>query len=260
LRGDARALAEAELERKQENRRLNKLAAGRGALSEDQAKQLDADIAAARLAADAKFNEKRDEIFRNFAAKNEASEREHADKLQALNLEDQQARLEAQDQFLNSKLLGIEAAAKAERDAAKRAYDDALKDPDQDPRKAAERRDALIAAANRRSHDQEVAARVEAAKDVAQKSAEEYAKELDAEDEARADRQRFKPSAIGAFAGESRLISGVVGGAAKDPTVEPIQRTAKAVDKTARLTELIEEHMRDVRDSLSKPDKFTVIR
>jgi hypothetical protein len=257
LRGDQRAIAEAAVARDQAQRKLNDLAAKRGSLSGDQAKELDAEIAKGREAVNAEYDERIANIKREGEKRELDAQRAQADKLQSLNLESAQAQLEAQDQFLNSKLLGLQGELKAERDAANRAYEDSLKDPDQDPATAAARRDDAIAAAVRRGHDKEVAARIEAAKDAAQKADEEYAKELDDED---AQKQRFKPARVGAFAGDTRLISGVTGAAASDPTLDPIRATAKSTDKAARLAELQEEHMRAIREALTKPDAFNVVK
>lgn len=158
-RGDARTIAEAGVSRDQEMRRLNDLAAKRGSLSGDQAKELDAEVAKGRAAAAAEYDEKIANINREAEKRETATAREHADRIRDINNEAYNAGLERQGKFFTEKLKGIEDEAAKEREAARRAYDDALKDPDQDPAAAAKRRDEAIAYANGRSRQKTAAAR-----------------------------------------------------------------------------------------------------
>lgn len=191
LQGDARALAEAETARNKANRQLDELAGKRGQLSPEDALKLDKQIATARAANDAEYEDKKRDIFKAGNEKLTADARAHADQLQSLNADAYTTDLERQGKYLESKIIGIKEEAAREREETKRKYEDALKDPDQNPAVAAQRRDEALDAIRRRSESRQKAAREQAAREANQQRREFERQTFDADQDMGARRLRM---------------------------------------------------------------------
>ncbi len=164
--GRARQRAETEAAYEAEKRRLTDLKVKRSGLSEDQQTQLDAQVAEGMRAAAAAREDKLKEINKQADTEREAAQREHYDRMSSISDDANRTELERQGKFLTAKERDIDAAMRKEIVAAKRAAEDAKKNPDVDPVLANERAEKEVAAIRARGTAQRAALREQEQREV----------------------------------------------------------------------------------------------